>query len=148
MKRIMLFTLITLSLSSVFALSYSPDLSLSIATDFTHYSENIDPYDGYRDALMYRARINPFAITLENNRRLSLPVSVDYIANTKTIDRYFIQERMQFSIDLEFDYIASSYLVLSIAPGVGYTYFPRINAGNLFISLEFSPIFMVNSKHL
>lgn len=143
-KRILLLVFIALSLSPLHAALYSPDISGAIGADFTHYSSSIDPYDGYRYALSYKAKANPLAITIEENRRISLPFSFEYAQRTKAIDRYFIQERMRFSLGLEFDYIFNEHFALSIEPGVGYTYFPKINAGNLYLSLEAGPVFMIN----
>ena len=46
-------------------------------------------------------------------------------------------------MELRFDYILNQYLALSIEPGLGYTYFKRIDAGSLFLSLSSGPMIML-----
>ena len=111
--------------------------------NFTHYNSQIDPYDNYRGAFAYGFRINPFAVTIENNRRLSLPFSVECISETETINRLRIQKRLRFSLELEFNHFFNNYFAFFIAPGCGYTYFPLINAGSVFLSLGLGPTVMI-----
>ncbi len=145
-KGLVLSVLIALLTINLYAISYTPEVSVAFGGNFTHYSKEVDSYDNYRSAFNFKSAINPFAVTINDNIHLSLPFSIDYMPHTKAINRLRIQERVRFSLDLKFEYFPAKYFGFSFAPGIGYTYFPKINAGSLFIALTVNPIIPI-SRH-
>lgn len=144
MKRTLLLSLLLLLSLPLMALSYSPDVSFSISSNFTKYAKEIDSYGNFRSVAAFDLHINPLAITTNDNGRISLPFGVEYLMQSTIKGRERLLERLRFDIELEYNLFISSFFAISISPGVGYTYFPKNRAGSLFMSFEASPLFLIS----
>mgnify|MGYP004527309833 CR=1 FL=1 len=145
MKKVIISLIFLLSTIGLYALSYSPDVTLSSGGTLTYFEPEIDSESRFRLGVNANAYLTPVAFVAGNDIRISFPIGVEYVSRTRVIERSFILPRLRYELDAKVDLFITNHIALSFATGVGLTHYYDTNGFNLYFAFETGPMIMLGN---